>query len=772
MSNVSIYCMIRSMLCEWDKSVLRRVLVKVVCFCVVLLFANFSVKAEKNVQVGHEVMQDVFYDAVDSARVSLLKLDIRDVRNWMNMALMSICDSDTYHTYKLLEANVSLFYRHDATQELIVQDAGYYFLDRSDSVAIYAMGCYWSTMANYDMYSGCENAELYYAKATEVLRSGGFDEFANQCRLYGIEAYMRNQKYVEAASLARELLSEDHGDLSSEIRFFCHLYLYRIYTNMRISPMVEYYGKLIEDEGFYAESLAFETQYLQRKIMYLMYLNDLEEAIPLCKRFMQIGDLLRLDGVKWNANVMYSRLMLRDKRYSEALKYINQCYDLYKSVGGKVNGLYFSKDHVLLAHAWLTLETGNVDGALELLAKINENSKLFKIYDFVKAYYNCRRACYEQKGEYIKAMQAMELERAISDSIVNDHIRQRTIDLEGTYRDDATILSQRARLTEQEVYISSLRKKVIVGLLLVGVLVMGYYLFKVEYKRRDKLRRAQLSKDMNESLEREVSRQTEELIRQAELIRNRNNDIMLSQLYAQRIQQGILPQLDKIKMEGIEKSFVIFRPIATVSGDFYWFDKVKDRIVICCADSSGHGVPGAMMSMVGMTLVTEVVRRMSESTSEELMNTINNELLRMMPDLSWLDGINMSLVVIEPQRQVLNITLARHNALYCSGGEFDYIRGTKRRIGDRLKPVCDRKFQMFTIEYKKGDSLYLYTNGVTELFGNRKSEKLKISGLKKILHVAQCEDIDNIEQSIDKQLDDWCGAQGQNDDVLIIGLQL
>ena len=132
----------------------------------------------------------------------------------------------------------------------------------------------------------------------------------------------------------------------------------------------------------------------------------------------------------------------------------------------------------------------------------------------------------------------------------------------------------------------------------------------------------------------------------------------------------------------------------------------------------------------------------------------------------------MSLVVINTARKVLNITLARHNALYYSNGELDYIRGTKRRVGDRLKPVCDRKFQMYHIEYEAGDSLYLYTDGITELFGGERAEKLKITGFKKILNRVEEAPVEMREQVMKACINEWCGETGQNDDILIIGLQL
>lgn len=750
------------------------VLLRLICtILAVLIISNLSVTEARSQSQSKGLLQELFFQSVDSARVNMLKIDMNKARKWMDLALMSICDSDTYYTYKLLDVNLSMMKQMSPVQESVVKAASNYFLDRTDTVACYAMGCYWYTLANYDLYKESKNAEMYYSKAEEVFRTGGFTSCAQQCMLFKSEALIRNYKYVEAAALARLLLKEEHGVLSNEMRYFSLLQLYKIYTHMRIMPMVEYYGRIIEREGFYAQSLRYELRYLQRKVCYLLYLNDLEEAIPLCKRMLQIAELLKAEGVEWNANLLYARLMVRDRQYGEALNYITRCYSIYEDVKDiLLYDPYYTKEHLYLTHAWLSVETGDVNKAMLLLDRIGDQTRLFGFYDFVTAYYHCYERCYDLNGDHVKAIKCMELSNHVVDSIVNDHTRQRTDDLEGTYLDDSTILGHKAQLMEQEVALSKLRKKVVIGLLVVVVLVLGYYVFRIAYRRREKVRKARLSKDMNEFLEREVARQTEELMRQSALIRNRNNDIMLSQLYAQRIQHGILPPLEKVKFKGLENSFVIFSPIETVSGDFYWYDRVGDNIVICCADSSGHGVPGAMMSMVGMTLVSEVVRRKPNSDSADLMNTINDELLRMMPDLSWLDGINMSLVVINTARKVLNITLARHNTLYYSNGELDYIRGTKRRVGDRLKPVCDRKFQMYHIEYEAGDSLYLYTDGITELFGGERAEKLKITGFKKILKRVEEAPVEMREQVMKACINEWCGETGQNDDILIIGLQL
>lgn len=743
-----------------------------ICISVIsALLITIAATTEARAAKGNELLQEVFFQSVDSSRVSMLKIDMAKARKWMDLALMSICDSDTYYTYKLLNVNMSLMKDLNPAHISTATEAGNYFLDRTDTVARYAMGCYWYTMANLDLYMDSKNAEMYYNQAEEIFREGGFNDFADQCLLFKTEALIRNYKYVEAASLSRKLLKGEYGSVTREMRYFSLLQLYKIYTHMRIMPMVEYYGRIIEREGFYAESLIYETRYLQRKICYLLYIRDIEEAMPLCKRLTQIADLLKTEGGEWTANLLFARLLIMDKQYDEALKYVKVCDEIYNDVSNVLFDPYFAKEHMSLARAICFARSGIYASALEVLSKIDTNSVMFDFYEFSSGYHSCYELCYQLKGDYANAIKSMERRKHVCDSIVNNHTLQRTIDLEGAYLNDATILNHKAQLMEQEVALSLLRKRIIIGILIVAVLVIGYYVFRIGYKRKEKVRKAQMTKDMNDFLEKEVARQTEELIMQSAQIRNRNNDIMLSQLYAQRIQQGILPPLDKIKIEGIENSFVIFKPIETVSGDFYWFDRVGDKIVVCCADSSGHGVPGAMMSMVGMTLVTEVVRRKRDCNSAELMNTINDELLRMMPDLSWLDGINMSLVVIDPTKKVLNITLSRHNTVYFSQGELDYIRGTKRRVGDRLKPVCDRKFQMYSIEYEKGDSLYLYTDGITELFGGKNTEKLKISGFKKILQKADSAPSEEREQIIKDGIDEWRGELGLNDDILIIGLQ-
>lgn len=743
----------------------------VVTLVAMLLSMMFSVGV--NAQRDNKLLQEVFFQSVDSVRVSMLKIDMTNARRWMDLALMSICDSDTYHTYKLLDFNMTMMRQMSPAQKSMIEEMGNYFLDRTDTVACYAQGCYWYTLASCSIFENTENAEMYYTKAEDLLRSGGFNSFANQCQLFKTEALIRAYKYAEAASLARSLLDKEQGVLAREMRYFSLLQLYKIYTQMHIMPMVEYYGRLIEREGFYAESLRYELRYLQRKICYLIYLNDADEAFPLCKRLTQIAELLKIEGGEWNSNLLYARLLVMDKQYAEATRCIQKCYELYEEVKSSLlYDPYFSKEHLKLIHSMLKVAKGDADGALELLSSIDDNSPVFGVYDIVTEYYHCKEQCYNLKGDYDNAIINLERKDMYSDSIVADHTRQRSNDLEAMYRDDSTILGHKAQLMEQEVALLNLRMKLVIGISLLIVFTLAYYAFRIAYRRREKVRKAQLSKEMNIFLEQEVARQTEELLRQSALIRSRNNDIMLSQLYAQRIQHGILPPLDKVKFDGIANSFVIFSPIETVSGDFYWYDKVGDKIVICCADSSGHGVPGAMMSMVGMTLVSEVVRRKPNSDSSELMNTINDDLLRMMPDLSWLDGINMSLVVIDTAKKVLDITLARHNTLYFSLGEADYIRGTKRRVGDRLKPVCDRKFQMFRIEYEHGDSLYLYTDGITELFGGKNAEKLKITGFRKLLEKADKEPVEKREQLIKDGIKDWCGELAQNDDILIIGLQL
>jgi hypothetical protein len=213
------------------------------------------------------------------------------------------------------------------------------------------------------------------------------------------------------------------------------------------------------------------------------------------------------------------------------------------------------------------------------------------------------------------------------------------------------------------------------------VIAFGVLLFFMIVKIRE--RNLRLEK---ERIERELAIRTREVIEQKVEIEHKNRDITDSINYAQRIQASILPPISKIE-ENFSESFVFYQPRDIVSGDFYWFDKVSEtKFLIVCADSTGHGVPGAFMSMIGTTLIKDICMRPDVNSPSEVLKTLDREItstLNQNMDQSGksTDGMDITVCEFDIKSRYLRFASAMRPIMMLHKGELSYIRGSRNSIG-------------------------------------------------------------------------------------------
>jgi two-component system, sensor histidine kinase LadS len=280
-------------------------------------------------------------------------------------------------------------------------------------------------------------------------------------------------------------------------------------------------------------------------------------------------------------------------------------------------------------------------------------------------------------------------------------------------------------------------------------------------------------KEINIELEKKVKLRTQEIVEKNILIEEKNRDITDSINYAKRIQQAILPR-DAGEEEILENMFIYFRPRDIVSGDFYWFTKRNNKLIIAAADCTGHGVPGAFMSMIGSTLLNKVINDMGETNPSEILQLMDANIvdaLKQKDELSGnRDGMDMALVAIEKDKNELVFSSASRPLYLVRKGELIEFKSSANSIGGYMYGK-EKTFENTRINYELNDMIYLFSDGYVDQFGGANNKKFMSKKLKQML--AEIADLSLVEQKqvIHKTLNEWMGNNKQIDDILIIGIR-
>ncbi|HXB11857.1 MAG TPA: SpoIIE family protein phosphatase, partial [Bacteroidia bacterium] len=274
-----------------------------------------------------------------------------------------------------------------------------------------------------------------------------------------------------------------------------------------------------------------------------------------------------------------------------------------------------------------------------------------------------------------------------------------------------------------------------------------------------------------------ITEQKREVELQRNLVEEKNRDITDSINYARRIQQAMLPTKEQWD-HYFKESFIYYQPKDIVSGDFYWCMGTDKGIVFSVADCTGHGVPGAFMSMLGISSLNKIVGEQAIVQPDKVLNELRNEIIKSLNPEGKLeevkDGMDMTLCYLDRKNGVLEYAAA-NNPLWIArkkeqGYELIECEADKMPVGKYLEE--GRLFTNHKMEVKKGDRLYVFTDGYADQFGGEKGKKFKYRQLQeKILDISGKPMAEQM-QMLEKTMNEWKGKLEQVDDILVIGLEV
>lgn len=266
-----------------------------------------------------------------------------------------------------------------------------------------------------------------------------------------------------------------------------------------------------------------------------------------------------------------------------------------------------------------------------------------------------------------------------------------------------------------------------------------------------------------------------EVSRQKELLSNRNKNIEDSLNYAQRIQQAILVKKENFK-QILPNSFVLHMPKDIVSGDFYWIFEKDDKVFIAAVDCTGHGVPGAFMSLIGLELFRKISNLPNIENPGTFLNHLNDNIQEIFGyggNISLRDGMDMALCVIDKKNMSLQFAGAMNPLFLIRDDKLIEIKGDRFSIGADVdnEDTYKKNFSSHKIDLQKNDMLYMFSDGFADQFGGPAGKKYKYRRFRHLLLTIYNIDINRQEHYLQDSIADWMGNEEQIDDILVIGIK-
>ena len=416
---------------------------------------------------------------------------------------------------------------------------------------------------------------------------------------------------------------------------------------------------------------------------------------------------------------------------------------VYRSLG---NAFYKKQEYVLaLAQYKNAVEIGN---QLKTQKELYESFQTMADISF-------------RMGKYNDAFVFQKMYSDLKDTVLNENKEKDLGKQEARFEYDKELLAKEKEQEKKDAIAEeekNQQKIIIVGVSLLALILMFFaiYIFR-SYRHKQQA--------------------NIEITRQKVIIEEKNKEVHDSITYAKRIQNAILPP-NKVIKQHLSESFVLFKPKDIVSGDFYWLENSADKVLFAAVDCTGHGVPGAMVSVVGNSGLNRAVKEFGLSQPaailDKLTKLVEETFVRKdsygaRSENEVKDGMDISLCCLDVSKRMLEWSGANNPLWICRNGKMEITTANKQPIGafEHRKPFTNHSFQL-----EKGDTIYIFTDGYADQFGGEKGKKFKYKQLEELLIKSQQYFLEEQKTILDKAFENWKKDLEQIDDVCIIGVRV
>jgi len=465
-------------------------------------------------------------------------------------------------------------------------------------------------------------------------------------------------------------------------------------------------------------------------------------------------------GDKWQSASTISnigQIYALEKNYDKALEYNFKAFDVLKGMGDKLSmGLQYS------AIAQVYQEMKRFDVAAEYFSKsIDIFNEVGDLQHMKEAYGNLSELYYE-KSDFKRAFQYQKLYADLIQKIFSTESQKQIAEMSAKYETEKKekkilLLNKENEKQSALAAADSRRHRIIiisVSIILLIISILALFIYR-SYRQKQKA---------NEI----IAAQKKEVEHQKELVVEKNKEITDSIHYALRIQNALLAT-EEILKENLNEHFTLFMPKDIVSGDFYWAVETGTHFYLAVCDSTGHGVPGAFMSLLNMGFLSEAIKEKGIISPNEILDFVRMRLVQTVSKGQQKDGMDGILICFEKKSAKITYAAAHNTPVLISNGEIYDLKADKMPVGnsERYDP-----FTLQIIEAKKGDVIYLFTDGYADQFGGPKGKKFKYKQLNEILLANASLPMEEQKTMLKQTILNWTGTLEQVDDVCVIGIRI
>lgn len=598
----------------------------------------------------------------------------------------------------------------------------------------------------------------YYSKALEIFSSiKDKEQIAATLNNIGL-VYHEQSNYPKALEYYFKSLKieEELGDkISVAITFGNIGIIYDEQSNY--SKALMYYFKALQ----IAEELDFkELQANTLMNIGVVYRSQLNYSEALKHYFKALKIAEELDRKQLQADILSNIGIVYEEQsnYTLALEYYFKSLRIYEYLGDKrgiavvfnnISTLYFKTKQYKKAEQYLKKSIALSD-SVGLLDNIRVCEKMYSKLD-------------STLGKYKSALEHYKKYIAIRDTINNIEKAKQQVALEMTYEFEKKQSIERAEQEKREAIIKEekQKQKVIIysiSIFSILILILCIVIF----------RNLVLTKKINKIIDRQ--RQAIEV--QKRIVEEKNKDIIDSITYAKRIQRAILPN-EKQWHQKLPDSFVIYLPKDIVAGDFYWLEEINDYLFVAAADCTGHGVPGAMISVICSSALTKAILEEKQTETNKILDRAREIVIEQLSksDDHIQDGMDICLIRINKKntKEIQYSGANRPLIIITRQKDLIEIKPDKQPIGltDIIQP-----FSKKDILLNKEDTIYLFTDGYSDQFGGKNDKKLSSKRLLSLMVEYAPMKIEEQKQAFIEFYNEYKGKQQQTDDVTLIGIKI
>ncbi len=525
-----------------------------------------------------------------------------------------------------------------------------------------------------------------------------------------------------------------------------------VYFNLEnYDKSIEYYNRALKIAEETSDSSGIASAYTNLGNIY-KDLENFDESEAYFIKAIEIFEKLGEEYGYANCCANLGGLAKRRNNIKKAMEYYQRAYEIYdrlKSDDG-ICAMYFNFGATYLDQK----EYGK---AIHYLTKSIDIARKIKSRNRVMEGYGVLHEVYEAKKDHLKAYETLLMFLAAKDSVLNEENSKNITRMQTIYETDKKEQELKAKQAELDKNQAELKQKTIQrnAILFGGGLSLALML--VAYRGYREKKKANIA-----------------ITLQKEVIEQKNKDITDSINYAKRIQTAILPSKQFIE-QLFPESFVLYQPRDIVSGDFYFFARSGNKRIAAVCDCTGHGVPGAFMSMIGNDLLNRIVNELEITDTAKILNELHKNILSSLNQEAGKrtssDGMDISILCYDEDKKTIQLSGAVRPAYYVdSNGNLHEVKCDRYAIGTNA--VSDISFISRTISLSGKTTIYLFSDGYADQFGGNEGKKFMTKRFKETLLSIQKKTMDEQERALDSAMQAWKKGEEQVDDILVVGIRI